>query len=305
MNKEHYWFWLCNIPNIGRKTIAALLLEYQTPQCIYKENPQRLKDKLGKGAYANFIKSKDEQIIITNYEMLAKKRIRFISSEADEYPESLCNILDYPYGIYVKGRPLPKNCLAIAIVGARQASAYGKEIARYFASCLAKEGIVVISGLAYGIDAQAHLGALDTDGYTVAVLGTGINIHYPKENYKIFHAIEQNGTLLSEYGPDTPGIPGMFCARNRLISGLARGVLVIEAGRKSGAFITVDSGLEQGKDIFSVPGRIGDTLSEGCNNLIKMGYALFLGPKNNRRLLVTGFSVICVVNLALLLIMWA
>lgn len=200
----------------------------------------------------------------------SEKNIRFLPITSTQYPKSLKEICDPPKGIYYKGK-LPEDGKRIAIVGARNCSVYGREMAVYFGRELARKGIQVISGMARGIDGYAHRGALDGGGETFAVLGNGLDICYPPEHDRLALEIAGHGGLLSEYPPGEPALSWHFPLRNRIISGLSDGILVIEAKEKSGSLITVEQGLEQGKDIFSLPGRVGDLLSRGCNRLLKEG----------------------------------
>ena len=163
---------------------------------------------------------------------------------------------------------------AISIVGSRNPTRYGRQIAEKIAFELASAGVTIISGLARGIDTMAHLGALRAKGNTIAVMGSGIDVIYPPENKKIFSDIEMHGTIISEYPPGTRPLPGNFPARNRIISGLSNGVLVVEAGSKSGALITVDFALEQGREVYAVPGNIDSSQSMGTNNILKQGAKL-------------------------------
>ena len=187
------------------------------------------------------------------------------------FPKRLKEISDPPLVLYRIGKlPEPGKKMA-AIVGARACSSYGKEMAEYFARGLAKEGIGIVSGMARGADGIAQRAALSAGGYSVAVLGCGVDICYPEENRPLYEKLWDNGCILSEYPPGTLPHSRLFPPRNRIISALSDLVLVIEAREKSGTLITVDMALEQGKDVFAVPGRITDTCSRGCNRLIGNG----------------------------------
>ncbi|MFA9463848.1 MAG: DNA-processing protein DprA [Velocimicrobium sp.] len=202
---------------------------------------------------------------------MVKENIQYITIENEAYPERLRHIYKPPKALYVRGNLPEQAGIGLAIVGARNCSAYGKEIAFHFAKELARNGIEVISGVARGIDGAAHKGALACKGRTYGVLGCGIDVYYPKEHAKLYEQIELEGGIISEYGIGVAPLAGYFPMRNRIISGLANGILVIEARAKSGSLITVEYGLEQGKDIFVIPGRIFDELSKGCNRLLKAG----------------------------------
>ena len=206
--------------------------------------------------------------------------IREILALESAFPERLREIPDSPSCIYCKGRLPEKDEHTVGIIGARDGTDYGKAVARKLAGELSEYGISIISGMAYGIDSAAHLGALDAKGRTYAVLVCGLNICYPSVNYRLYQKIMENGGVISEYSPGAPPLPHHFVERNRLIAGLADILLVVEAKEKSGTFITVDRALEQGKQVFAVPGRITDPLSKGCNKLIREGAAVCLSKED-------------------------
>lgn len=209
----------------------------------------------------------------------AEISIQYIRQKDAAYPERLQIHRGMPKGLYVLGRLPDPDRRSVAIVGARRSSRYGDEVARTFARELAGEGIQIISGMAWGIDGMAHEGALEVGGDTFAVLGSGVDICYPAGHRKLYERLIEKGGVLSEQPPGMPPKPGHFPARNRIISGLSDLVLVVEAREKSGSLITADLALEQGKDVFAVPGRIGDELSHGCLNLIRQGAGLADSPR--------------------------
>lgn len=270
--QDYYWYWLNNIPGIGRRTIRKLLEEYHTPEQIYLSNEEQIgrflqRDKQ-KEAF-HFSKKKDS--IIKSFNRLEQKEIRFLHPDSTEYPKRFRTISDSPTGLYVKGQLPAQEQKSVAIIGARDCTRYGSEMARFFGRELSLCGVAIISGLARGIDGRAHEGALEANGYTLGILGCGIDRIYPEENYQLFMQMERTGGILSESNIGVMPSPGLFPERNRLIAGMADGILVVEAKEKSGTFITVDQGLEQGKEIFAVPGRVQDVKSAGCNHLIKLG----------------------------------
>lgn len=270
--QDYYWYWLNNIPGIGRKTIRKLLQEYRTPEQIYLAGENQVDHFLRHDSQKNaFHLSKDEEVITNSYHQLADKGIRFLHPGLQEYPERLRKIPDSPTGLYVKGLLPESERRSVAIIGARDCTRYGSEIAHFFGRELSANGVAVVSGLARGIDGMAHRGALDAGGYTLGVLGCGIDQVYPEENYPLFMQMEQTGGIISESNMGVPPTAGLFPERNRLIAGMSDGILVVEAKEKSGTFITVDQGLEQGKEIFAIPGRVLDAKSAGCNHLIKFG----------------------------------
>lgn len=187
------------------------------------------------------------------------------------YPERLRMLPDMPQRLYLRGNMVDDAVPSIAIVGARDCSIYGKNMAYEYAKYLAQAGIQIVSGLARGVDSASHAGALAAGGRTFAVLGCGPDICYPVSGKKLYEEMQKNGGVLSEYEDGVPPLGYHFPRRNRLISGLSDGVLVVEAKEKSGSLITADLALEQGKTVFALPGRAGDLLSEGCNRLIYQG----------------------------------
>ena len=204
-------------------------------------------------------------------EELARAGIGFVSALEEGFPEKLREIPDPPFGIYYKGSMPLENEPAAAIIGARLASGYGREQARRFGRQIGARGIAVISGMARGIDGISQKAALDAGGKSYAVLGCGVDICYPEENRELYERLQQEGGVLSEYPPGMQPVAKLFPPRNRIISGLSDLVLVIEARKKSGTLITVDMALEQGREVYALPGRVSDSLSDGCNRLIRQG----------------------------------
>ncbi len=209
-------------------------------------------------------------------ELISKHNVELIFQPDPEYPDLLKEIADAPFVLYVKGEVSPASKTSIAIVGSRRASMYGITIAEKFALELAERGITVVSGLAKGIDTAAHRGALRAKGSTLAVLGSGLANIYPVENKKLFEMIAEsgNGAVISEFPMTMPPVSYNFPQRNRIISGLSVGVVVVEASAKSGALITSDFALEQGREVFAIPGKIDSPSAIGVNNLIKQGAKL-------------------------------
>lgn len=203
--------------------------------------------------------------------------LKKIKRSSKVYPDNLKNIYNPPEELFVDGEILPSDNNAIAIVGTRRASYYGMEQCEKLSYDLAIRGITIISGMARGIDSAAHRGALKAKGRTIAVLGSGHNHIYPPENKKLYGEIVKNGAVVSEYEPDMPPFRTNFPRRNRIISGMSKGVVIIEAPRKSGALITADFALEQGRDVFALPGNISSVRSSGTNALIKEGAKLVEG----------------------------
>lgn len=282
MIKKEYWFWLCNLEKIGPKKIAAMLDFFGTPDQIFQDKGKGLDEIkiLTDADKISILNSKAESVICENYAKLEKKGIYFVTKEDEHYPPRLHNIYDPPFALYVKGKLPEKGKINIAVIGARNCSDYGRETARYLSGELAKAGIQIISGLARGIDGYAHEGAVAVGGSTYGIEGCSVDICYPKENFNLYMDMQKNGGIISEYGPGCYPKPYNFPMRNRLISGLSDGIIVIEARKRSGSLITADIGLDQGKNVYAVPGRIWDSLSSGCNNLLKMGAKLVTGPED-------------------------
>ncbi|MCY4527220.1 MAG: DNA-processing protein DprA [Anaerolineaceae bacterium] len=201
----------------------------------------------------------------------------FLTLLDDSYPEALRNIADPPLTLYLRGQLLPDDRHALGMVGTRKATGYGRDVAERLAQDLARQGITVTSGLAYGIDAAAHRGALKAGGRTLAVLGSGVDVIYPANHRQLAQEISHNGALISEYPPGTLPEGRNFPRRNRLISGLSLGILVVQAPLTSGAIITANIAGEQGKDVFAVPGNILEPASAGCHRLIQDGAKLVTG----------------------------
>lgn len=272
MTEDLYWYWLTNISGVGRGSVARLIAHFGTPASVYDAPEETVfaffRSKIQK---ENFKNSKDEEQIVKGMERLSDMQIRFLHQDSRMYPKKLRYIPDPPYSLYLQGRLPEPEKKAVAIIGARNCTRYGREMARVFGRELAKYGVTVISGLARGIDGMAHVGALETGGYTLGVVGGGIDQIYPKENYRLFMQMREKGGILSESNIGIRPAAGLFPLRNRLIAGLCDGILVVEAMEKSGTFITVDQGLEQGREIFALPGRVTDEKSAGCNRLLKLG----------------------------------
>lgn len=276
LENKRYWIWLSLIKNLGSKRKLKLLELYKTPEEIYKLRKEELMNINGIGeAIANDIMiSKNEEILNYHIKYMKENNIKIININEREYPQALKEIYDPPISLYVKGNIEKLNNKNIGIVGCRECTTYGKKSAEYFAYNLSKQNINIVSGLAKGIDSYAHLGSLNT-GNTIAVLGNGLDIIYPKENLELANEIiKRGGTIISEYPCGTKPDKMKFPARNRIISGISSGIIVIEAKEKSGTLITVDFALEQGRDVFVVPGNINSINSVGTNDLIKQGARL-------------------------------
>lgn len=273
MDNNRYWIWLSLALGFANPKIKQLYNIYDDISVFYsgKEFEWRFcglfKEKEIEKMCTIPIKRADdiiEKCISLNYHIYAIDNVR--------YPDRLRNIDDPPAVIYVRGYlPVIDDLFAVAVVGTRKATPYGKKVGYTFSYNLAKCKVIIVSGGALGIDSCAHKGALNADGITIAVLGCGINYPYLTKSEPMRKAITERGCLISEYPPDTEPLAFNFPPRNRIISALSCGVLVIEAGKKSGSLITTTMAGEQGKDVFSVMGNIDSKYSEGTNQLIKDG----------------------------------
>ena len=274
LEQKKYWIWLSLIPNLGSRRKQKLLEIYKNPENIYRLSYQELKQVKGIGEVLAKAIADDniKKQIPKHLEYMQKNGIDIVSILDEEYPKMLKEIYDAPISLYCKGNKAILKEKAIGIVGCRDASEYGKKSAKYFAYQLAKQDIVIVSGLAKGIDSYAHMETICAKGKTIAVLGNGLDRIYPEENRVLAEKIiETGGAIVSEYPLGTKPDKMNFPARNRIISGLSKGILVVEAKEKSGTLITVDFALEQGRDVFVVPGNINSINSVGTNDLIKQG----------------------------------
>ena len=274
LEKKKYWIWLSTIKGLGSRRKQILLNKYKTPERIYNlKKEEILKIKGFSEALAECIIDKEnKENLKKQIDDIQEQNIKIITIEEKEYPQLLRTIYDYPVSIYVKGNEKILNAPTIGIVGCRQSTAYGEKVAQYFAYNLSKRSINIISGLAKGIDSQSHIGAIKAKGITIGVIGSGLDIVYPKENQYLYDKIiRENGAIVSEYPLGVKPEKMNFPARNRIISGMSKGILVVEAKKKSGTLITVDFALEQGRDVYVVPGNIDEMNSVGTNDLIKQG----------------------------------
>ena len=321
MTEKEYWLYISKVKGLLSARRKMLLEMLGTPEEVYKAREEVLRNIPLLEDY------QVEQLIeyrkidfASESERIRKLGIRFVTVDDKEFPNRLREIPDAPSFLFYKGELPDDNLPAVAVVGSRKCSIYGREMCLKFSSSLAQAGINIISGMASGVDGFAHRGAIEVGGKTTAVLGCGVDICYPSENKDIFEKLSHihdiygiyeddlsfpktndkydnpdrntsggqddreipktNGGIVSEYYPGEKALPYNFPQRNRIISGLADILLVVEAGKKSGTFITVDHALEQGREIFAIPGRIGDTVSDGCNSLIKNGAGLASEPED-------------------------
>lgn len=259
MNK--YWIWFSRINKIGVKTQNKLLEKYKTPEKIWNLTKEELKQTVN-DEQAKIITDGTYRKDLENYaEYMQKNNIKMITLQDEKYPQKLKNIYDPPVVLYIKGNVDILNDLSIGIIGSRNCTEYGVKIAKHFAYNLARNNINIVSGLAKGIDKYAHIGAIRAKKATIAVIASGLDIIYPEENKDIFNNVLEYGAIVSEYIIGTKPEKMNFPARNRIISGLSDGILVVEASKNSGTNITVEFALEQGKNIYAVPGNINSYTS--------------------------------------------
>lgn len=277
MNEIKYWIWISRIEKLGSIKAQKLLEIYKTPKNIWNATKEELLKIKGIGEETAIQILKEEyRIGLERYEIYMKQNnIELIHIYDKYYPKKLKTIYDKPIVLYIKGNKSILNEFSLAIIGCREHTKYGEIVAKNISYKIAKNNIVTISGLARGIDSIAHKETLKAKGKTIAVIGSSIDNIYPEENKELAKEIIKNGgTIISEYVVGTKPQKMNFPARNRIISGMTDGVVVIEAKRKSGTMITVDFALEQGKEVFAVPGNILSKNSEGTNELIKQGAKL-------------------------------
>lgn len=271
------WVRLEQTHGVGPETARKLLSAFGLPENIFTASfsslTQIVSERVAQALLAPL--SDDTNALIDKTIAWASQPGNHVATLADtHYPKALLDIADPPLVLYAKGRLELLSSAAIAVVGSRNATAQGISNAEKFSEALSQAGITVVSGLALGIDTAAHQGGLRGTGSTVAVIGTGADIVYPARNRNLAHQIAELGCIVSEYPLGMPAIAHNFPRRNRIISGLARGVLVVEAAAQSGSLITARLAAEQGRDVFAIPGSIHSPLAKGCHQLIKQGAKL-------------------------------
>jgi DNA processing protein len=267
-----YWIGFNRVRGIGPARLRALLDEFGTIDAAWFAPEDALREVgLDRRSMASLLEARRKLDLSAELVRLQHAGVHALTWDDLAYPQILLTISDPPPVLYIRGELRLEDAWAVAMVGTRTASVYGREAARVLATDLSRAGVTIISGLARGIDAQAHRAALDAGGRTVAVLGSGIDIIYPWEHRKLAEEIVGHGALVSEYALGTKPEASNFPPRNRIISGLSRGVIVVEAGERSGALITADFAAEQGREVFAVPGGIFQRGSRGTNRLIRDG----------------------------------
>ncbi len=268
------WIGLSQIPGLGNEGLRRLLQAFGSPESVLAASASSLSKHVKPAVAQAIVSGIDEATLEPVATWLDDPLNRILTIADADYPQSLLNTADPPLLLYVKGRIDVLNRRSLAVVGSRNASAQGIRNAEAFARSVSDAGFCIVSGMAHGIDAAAHLGGLQGNGSSIAVVGTGLDKVYPAANRDLAHRLAQDGVIISEYPLGTPPLAANFPRRNRIISGLSMGCLVVEASLQSGSLITARLALEQGREVFAIPGSIHSPQSKGCHALIKQGAKL-------------------------------
>jgi len=268
------WFALTQVPGLGGEGLRRLLMAFGSPEQVFAASHLALTRHVKPAVADAIARGADETGLEALSEWLAAEGNGIVTLADPDYPRALLNIPDPPPLLYTKGNRALLSRPSLAVVGSRNATAQGVGHAESFASAVSAAGLCIVSGMAHGIDSAAHRGGLRGRGSSVAVVGTGLDRVYPAVNRELAHALAEGGLLLSEFSLGTPPLASNFPRRNRIISGLALGCLVVEAGMQSGSLITARMALEQGRDVFAIPGSIHSPQAKGCHSLIKQGAKL-------------------------------
>ena len=274
MNDKVYWIWLQQVLGINASIKSDEITGYfETAKAVYNAGDyERILSGIFTPRQLTRLENRDLSKARNIYDVCVKTNWQVVTPEDESYPSMLFKLPNFPLVLYVRGDlDCLKNKITVAMVGTREPSRNSASIARAMAASLTRSGAIVISGGALGIDSASHCGALDEHGKTVAVLGCGLNCNYPVANEALRNEISKNGAVITEYPPDTKAMPANFPIRNRIISGLSYGTLVIEAGERSGSLITANYALNQGRDVYAVPGDIISSGFTGTNKLIRDG----------------------------------
>lgn len=295
--EKAYMHWLYQAAGMNGRAFLRALEQIGTAQAIYEAAKREILEAEVSARYQDrarrlqeAAKGSEKAGILEEYEGMLFRGISFVTVKEAEYPRKLSQIQDAPYALYYAGRLPDDTSCSVAVIGARSCTEYGRHMAKEFGTVLAQAGVRIISGMARGIDGIGQRAALYAGGYSLGVLGCGVDICYPRENRELYEQLLVKGGVCSEYPPGIEPRAVLFPPRNRIISGLCDGVLVIEAKERSGTLITVDMALEQGREVYAVPGRAADALSAGCNRLIRQGAQLVTSPEEVLEDLQAGFS---------------
>ena len=274
LTEKTLWISLSQVHGLGSQTFCQLLRAFGTPASIYAASYKQLAEIVSDKIAAAISQGVNQDTLAESLRWLSLSNNHLVTLADKNYPKALLEITDPPTLLYAKGNLALLNQISIAIVGSRNASVQGEKNAEAFAHDLCGYGLCIVSGLALGIDGAAHRGALRANGATIAVVGTGLDIVYPAKHRDLAHQIVERGLIVSEFPLGTPSKPQNFPKRNRIISGLSAGCLVVEANLQSGSQITARLAAEQGREVFSIPGSIHSPMSKGCHQLIKQGAKL-------------------------------
>ena len=276
-----YEYWFANLKGISNNRKMEIRKHFQSAEeLFYIEEKELERCECNEKERKVILEGAKNWQVDCEYQKVLDLGVRCVSVWDEEYPGKLKEIHAQPYMLYVKGRLPDETKKTVAIVGARECSPYGEAMARAFSECLAGAGVQIVSGMARGVDSAGQRGALRAGGVSFGVLGCGVDICYPREEIGLYMELQERGGILSEFPIRTSPLKQNFPARNRIISGLSDAILVIEAREKSGSLITADMALEQGKDVYALPGPINSNLSKGCNSLIKQGAGILLSPED-------------------------
>ena len=273
-NEIAFWVGLSLIPGLGGESYRKLLRAFGEPKEVYAASYASLSNVVGKGVAEGIRRGVDPENLAPLFAWLGNEHNHVVTLADAVYPQALLQIPDPPPLLYAKGRLDLLNRPAMAVVGSRNATPQGQMNAELFSKKLSDSGLCVVSGMALGIDAAAHRGGLDGASSSIAVVGTGLDIVYPSRNHALAHELAQHGTLVSEFPLGTSALAHNFPRRNRIICGLSLGCLVVEAAIRSGSLITARLAVEQGREVFAIPGSIHSPVSKGCHALIKQGAKL-------------------------------
>ena len=270
------WLLLSMVPGVGPLLRRDLLERFGTAEQVFAAAPAELREvpRLGPKLCRAITTAADTIDVEAEIRRCQQHGIRIVAQWQPHYPRALTQIPDPPAVLYQRGTLLPQDALAVAVVGTRHATHYGRQQTQRIAGALARAGVTIVSGLARGIDAEAHQAALEVGGRTIAVLGSGLLNIYPPENKALAERIVNSGAVICESSTEAKPLPGAFPRRNRIVTGLCQGVVVVEAGDRSGALISARLSLEQGREVFAVPGRVDSRTSHGCHRLIRDGAKL-------------------------------
>ncbi len=271
------WLALERIPRVGPLTIARLYNAFGSPRAAMEANAREIRQRAGLSeklarVIADFKPPRDD--IVREMEILEKLGARVVSRWDDDYPSNLKEIYDPPALLFVRGEIIPQDTRAVAVVGARNPTRYGLDMTEQISRDLVREGVTLVSGLARGIDTACHKAALKGGGRTIGVLGCGLDVAYPRENQGLIEEMVITGAVISEFRPGVAPLATNFYRRNRIVSGLSKGILVVEATLNSGSLITAAHALDQNRDVFAVPGNVMNKRSSGPHHLLKQGAGL-------------------------------